>query len=159
MLAEEGRIRGVVETGPLRTFSGNTNCSGSTTRRSGFLYDWYRLEAPGSVVAENLQILFRLFAKNLQFVKGQLNPKKGSVSVPKNGVVAHFRPLSVFEFSWYWMSYCWGHAVRHVLAQVIRLQSLAEVQSFFLAFPDSCQVLGQVCRPKNLHSYKFTFSG
>ena len=159
ILAAEGRIRGVIATGPLRTFSSNTNCPGRSAWRSGFSYGRYRLDALGSVVAENLQISFGFLAKNLQFVEGQLNLKKGSVSVLRNGVVVHFRPLSVFEFSWYWLSYCWGHAVRPRLARVIRLQSLAEVHSFFLAFPDSYQVLGQVYRPKNLHSYKFTFSG
>ena len=149
MLTAEGRIRGIVKTMRLRTFSGNTNCSGSTTRRLGFSYDWYRLEAPGSVFAASAvecAILVRPFSEN-NSSEGQLNPKKGSVSVPRNGVVTHFRPLSV------WLSYCWGHAVRLVLVREIRLQSLAEVQSFFLAFPDSCQFLGQVCRPKNLHAY------
>ena len=50
MLAE-GQNRGVVETGPLRTFSGDKNCPGRTAMRSGFSYDWYRMEASGSVVA------------------------------------------------------------------------------------------------------------
>ena len=153
MLAAERRIRGIVKTMPLRTFSGNTNCSGGTTRRSGFSYDWYRLKAPGSVFLASAVESANLVLPFLQFVENQLNPKKGSLSVPRNGVVTHFRPFSVFESGWNWLSYCWGHAVRPVLVRVIRLQSLAEVQSFFLAFLDSCQFLGQVCRPKNLHAY------
>ena len=85
---------------------------------------------------------FGLLAKNLEFVESQLNLKKGSVSVLRNGVVTHFQPLLVFVSGWNWLSYCWGHAVRPVLIRVIRLQSLAEVQSFFLAFPDQLPSFG-----------------
>ena len=51
MLAPKGQNRGVVETGPLRTFSGNKNCPGRTAMRSGFSYGWYRMEASESVLA------------------------------------------------------------------------------------------------------------
>ena len=51
MFAAEGQNRGVVETGPLRTFSCNKNCPGRTAMLSGFSYGWYRMEASESVVA------------------------------------------------------------------------------------------------------------
>ena len=51
MLAAEGQNRRVVETGPLRNFSGNKNCPGRTVMRSGFSCGWYRMEASESVVA------------------------------------------------------------------------------------------------------------
>ena len=51
MLAAEGQNRGVVETGPLRTFSGNKNCFGRTAMQSGFSYGWYRMKPQRNVVA------------------------------------------------------------------------------------------------------------
>ena len=65
--------------------------------------------------------------------------------------MTHFRPLLVFVSGWNWLSYCWGHAVRPLLIRVIRLQSLAEVQSLFLAFPDQLPSFGA-----GLQTEKFT---
>ena len=80
MLVAEGRIRGIIKMMPLRTFSGNTNCSGSTTRRSGFSYDWYRLEAPGSVFAASAvesAILVRPFSEKNSIRRGSIKSEKG----------------------------------------------------------------------------------
>ena len=80
MLAAKGRIRGIIKTMPLRTFSSNTNCSGSTTRRSGFLYDWYRLEAPGSVFAASAvesTILVQPFSEKTSIRRESIKSEEG----------------------------------------------------------------------------------
>ena len=80
MLAAKGRIRGVVKTVPLRTFFGNTNCPGGTAWRSGFSYGWYRLEAPGSVVAASAVEsgnLVRLFTKKSLIRRGSSKAEEG----------------------------------------------------------------------------------